>query len=230
MCSQYLDILELYKSYFPKEYNHWRYLADFYYVLGEHELCLEIRKQVYELSGLEWYEPEEHSISDESDGEDYSHSSTLYRDEYGRDILYTGKVKEKIFFTYETRTYERKLEYGENGKLIQIKTETIYHDRGSVENLVETLEYDSMGRVIKIIRNCQVTGGENEEWSNESTYIYDESGFTLHFISQMANGDSSQYDQDYELDEYGEATKIGQEYNDIYTTSSGEIYNYDHSN
>lgn len=205
MCGQYADILEQYRSYFPDKGENWYYLADFYYVLGEYELCMETRKQLYELTGLEWYEPGECSESIEINEYDYSDNFICYTDEYGRCILHTGEAKDGM----ETRTYETKYEYGENGKLIQKKTNNIYQEEERVENYVETFEYDSKGRVSKIVRDCQITEGESPDWFNESTFVYDENGFTEHFQGQNTSGASSQYDQDYELDEYGNATRIG---------------------
>lgn len=205
LCRQYADILEQYRSYFPDKGENWYYLADFYYVLGEYELCMETRKQLYELTGLEWYEPGERSESIEISEYDYSDDFICYSDEYGRCLLHTGEAKDGM----ETRTYETKYEYGENGKLIQKETNNIYQDGGRVENYIETFEYDSKGRVSKIVRDCQITKGENPDWFNESTFVYDDNGFTEHFQGQNTDGASSQYDQDYELDEYGNALRIG---------------------
>jgi len=129
----WIELLEKYKNLFPEEGNQWgRYLPMLYYMIGDYEACLDVRKQAYEITGEELFSVEGYTAA-YSDTEDE-------HDEYGRQT----KV---ITSTDGLCPSER--EYGENGrvKIVRVFNYTSHGEKDSYE--IWNYEYDNDGRVTK---------------------------------------------------------------------------------
>lgn len=91
--SPYIELLEKYKELFPDNVYGWADLEIFYYMIGEYEACLDIRKQVYEITGDESYSEEyvesgrvitrrSYNSSAETDGDYTEYFDSIYTYEY----------------------------------------------------------------------------------------------------------------------------------------------------
>ena len=180
-------------------------LPELYLLVGEFELCEEIRKELYEL----YPEPLSYFSSE------YSYSSGNYTvhyesDEYGRTVTsrYEG----------EDGSHGANYEYGENGKVVK---ETGWSDSSDCTSAFSYVyEYDSEGRLSRHIHSENVTLVDGSEGNTEmtSTYTYGGKGFTEHVVEEYTyNGTRTikRCKQDYEIDEYGNCEQIGEPY-DVY--------------
>lgn len=206
LASPLADLLEQYKALFPDDYETWRWLPSYYFLLGEYELCLETRKQIHELQLAYWEQvlgsdPELYPY-------EYAPEVTVHRtpdyirtyDEYGRAIKLQDADDESIVWEYE---------FGGNGKKVQ-EISYGYHEDGSVwRTTVETYEYDSLGRLSKhIITEHNDFGYMVSDSTSTSTYTYNKMGYEEHVYTVHSSGKVSECIYEFELDKYGEYTQI----------------------
>ncbi len=211
ICRKYAAYLERCRTYFPDEnwsLDPYSYLPDYYYVLGEYELCLEARKWLYEKHGYEHYKPEERQSNFENGYDVY--------DEYGRIIYMQSRSGE----AYHAAHCEIKYQYGEDGKLAQVESYEELNIGGTC-NRIREYEYDENGRLCKVIWDDVYTGGNTLDLAHTitiDTYAYTEDGFTEHSseVKEYTDGkiEKSEYDQDhFRIDETGAFTEGGELYN-----------------
>ena len=209
ICRKYAAYLERCRTYFPDEnWFPYSYLPDYYYVLGEYELCLEARKWLYEKHGYEHYKPEERQ-------ENFEDGYQVY-DEYGRIIYSQYRYDEAdAAFPY----LEEKCLYGEDGKVTQVEEYGELNGGGTI-NIIREYEYDESGRLCKVIWDSVYIGDNTLDLAHViiiNTYAYTEDGFTEHssWVTEYTDGkiEKSEYDQDYFIDETGAFTEGGEPYN-----------------
>ena len=215
LCWPLIEALEKYRELYGDLENlrFFRRLPQLYLLVGEFELCAEIRKELYEL------DPEHLSYL----SSEFSYSSGNYmdhyeNDEYGR--IVTRRIEEK------GRLQEENFEYGENGKVEKFITRT-EEDDGRTDSEIQVYEYDSEGRVsvCTSLLNATNTDGAGGVLNMETTvtYTYGSKGFTEHRVQESTfnglNGTfrtNSRSTTDYEIiDDYGHYEQIGEPY-DVY--------------
>ena len=202
LCRPLVELLEQYKEIYTDDYLTWRYLSHYYYLLGEYEMCLEIRRQIHELQLMEWEQrgsdPESYPYEYATEVIEIDRASLTYTyDEYGRTIKIKG-----------TGDNLDEYEYGENGRIAQR-----VQIRGSRSRETSTYEYDSLGRILKVVHNYNDISPFVGSGTVEFVFTYDEKGVTEH-VGESENQYYYEIDEyghiteSYEIDEYGNPTKL----------------------
>ncbi|MBD5453178.1 MAG: hypothetical protein HDR30_02475 [Lachnospiraceae bacterium] len=204
LCWSLIEALEKYRKLHRENWQLFYRLPELYLLVGEFELCEEIRKELYELYPENlWY------FSSDSE---YTHDD-MYEmfDKYGRRVTYTYEV--------EDSSHEINYEYGENGKVVK---QTGWLDLGDGTSTVSHVyEYDSEGRLSRYIwsENIILADGSVINSERTITYTYGGKGFTQHLSEESTyNGERTivRSTTDYEIiDEYGNYEQIGEPY-DVY--------------
>jgi tetratricopeptide (TPR) repeat protein len=221
-CRKYVFLWERFQIYCPDEED--RIAVDIcivydciqraYYILGEYELCLEMRKQLYEKTGDYRFAPEETTHYEQNDN-----CRRVY-DKYGREISYymdPNSIEEDV-----RTSFSHIKEYGEDGKIMQEKGE-YWFDGKHGGKYIKTYEYDESGRVLKVTGDQDMSPGlrriDFAHLTDIETYLYNEKGVTIHFYYRYEyyNGETkvSEHDQDYYIDETGWLVEASEIYNAI---------------
>jgi len=191
--SPYIELLELYKELFPNDTLGLDSLQYLYYMVGEYEACLDIRKHLYDITGSEVYSIEGYMKKDE-------YGEVVF-DKFGRSIKQIdpdGGICE--------------YEYDNNGRIIKYCNSTgyVYGNVAVGQNygkLLRRFEYDTDGRILKETKECY---DDSEKIASFTvlTYEYNEHGCKLHLYEENFNGalDIVEADLDIIIDQYGNAT------------------------
>ena len=210
--SPYIELLEKYKEVYPDDVYGWADLEIFYYMIGEYEACLDIRKQLYEITGSEWYSEERVW----NNGED----NVTTEDKFGRIVKSFNYADDD----WPVDTWDEN-EYGENGRLITRRVHNSSgHSNGGYTNYIDsifTYEYDNDGRVEKMTMEDYHVGSEAVCSYSITTYSYEnlEQGYyTAHDYStgSICSGDGGwihECDYDITIEKNGMIT-YGKPYNE----------------
>ena len=167
------------------------YLSWFYYVLREYDKCLEIRKQVYELTGDANYTPMEYT-------EEYDDSGVTFTyNQYGNIIDWTSK--------FDNGMTKDVYIYGDNGRLSRV--ERIENVDGVESEALQTYQYGNDGRLIE--DTWYSTLGDGRWYTVERTYQYMGNKVVVHSHDDANYYEASDHYSEYEIDEYGKRTYMG---------------------
>lgn len=179
------ELLKKYLAYNQNDKEAWEALAWIYLHMDEMELCLEVRREGYEITGYENLIPETYTKT--------SVNADITYDEYGRRIE-EHWAEGTLDGTAQTNTYT----YGEGDRYITYVEE-------SSDNSIwrREAEYDTFGRIIRVTSTMSFHGGENEEYYFKCEYEYEGDNSVL-YKSSHSSGDW-QIDRVI-YDEYGKET------------------------
>ena len=177
LCMPYVELLESYREIYSEDSNmgetpdapNWKYLFELYIGMGEWEKCLEVRKQLYEITSNEYYLPEETTI--------YTTKGSNSYNEYGQALS-----DEAVFDDNEKHsTYT----YNENGQMVHEETiSSIVDERCGTGKclLTRSFSYDTEGRVCEAVLETvrEYADGCSEKSIYISVYEYDNAGFVVH--------------------------------------------------
>ena len=167
------------------------YLSWFYYVLREYDKCLEIRKQVYELTGDANYTPMEYT-------EEYDDSGVTFTyNQYGNIIDWTSK--------FDNGMTKDVYIFGDNGRLSRV--ERIENVDGVESEALQTYQYGNDGRLIE--DTWYSTLGDGRWYTVERTYQYMGNKVVVHSHDDANYYEASDHYSEYEIDEYGKRTYMG---------------------
>ena len=167
------------------------YLSWFYYVLREYDKCLEIRKQVYELTGDANYTPMEYT-------EEYDDSGVTFTyNQYGNIIDWTSK--------FDNGMTKDVYIYGDNGRLSRV--ERIENVDGVESEALQTYQYGNDGRLIE--DTWYSTLGDGRWYTVERTYQYMGNKVVVHSHDDANYYEASDHYSEYEIDEYRKRTYMG---------------------
>lgn len=199
LCWPMIEALEQYRALYPENLTYYIYLSRLYFLVGEDELCAQLRRELHELF------PGEGFFSSESSTES---ARTVY-DEYGRWI--------RTEYYDETNTIAE-AEYGQNGKIERVVTTDELHTE------IQEYEYDSEGRISKATLTYEgeafaTRGLPGTDYTipyssiNVQTYEYSEGGFIVYTDwTEQRDGshDAGRYTDEYVIDEYGGSEMVGE--------------------
>lgn len=189
-------------------------LCDVYHVLGETEQLQQLRAELLETTGNEYfYGPEGGEFVEERNGA----TTTTRRDSHGNEV-YRERVSENSYGGEDT--YVKEYEYGEDGRLLSYrhKDSNFYgysRANGSISHeseAVVTYEYDSEDRLAAVTRESNSTevtrtGTSTGTHIERSEYSYGDGVVTVstHFETSSNSGSSDSWDNEetFEINEYG---------------------------
>ena len=188
--------MQSYDGFYKWEYGY--DLGRFYYALGEYDKCLEVRRQWYELTGDVIFTPAEYTVEDKTD---VSNIITTY-DQYGNEIV---SIHEN-FENNDTYTFEEVYTYGDNGRLSRYDHTNV--DLNGIERVsTYTYLYDADGRLVE--EKVESNSSDGKWYTDERKYQYMGNKVVMHsHYDDSYFGESDHYSE-YEIDEYGKRTYIG---------------------
>lgn len=186
LCWPVIEALEQYRVLYPENVDKYKYLSDLYYLVGEYELCLQIRTKLYEQF------PDEEYFSTEW----FTETTRVVRDEYG-----------KVIWLDPNGTMISEFKW-QNGKLIRV----VHTTEDSIETQV--YEYGSDGRISKLAGTYEYDNGEyTNSHAYVCTYDYSEGGFILYTDWTFQSHDiynTGRTAEEYVVDEYGGSEQVGE--------------------
>ena len=169
------------------------YLAWFYYVLGKYDKCLQMRKQVYELTGNNDYKPEEYT-------EEYVEVGVSFTyDKYGNIITHVTNMRQN---PPAADTYY----YDSNGRLSKVESNSTSTEGKEMKGLT-TYQYDTGGRLVE--ETFSQTHGD-KWWTEERKYQYEGNKMIVYYHDEDSVFGVSDSHYEYEIDRYGKKKELGE--------------------